>query len=36
MEDKDVAEVLKIRFYYVLMFYSFEIKNDMASSIQYY
>jgi hypothetical protein len=36
MDDREEAEHLKIRFYYTLMFYAFEIKNDMSLSIQYY
>eukprot|EP00347_Sterkiella_histriomuscorum_P021367 403334229 len=37
--DSNLAQqndVLKIRFYHAMMFYSFEIKNDMHSSIRYY
>ena len=29
-------EILKIRFYHAMMFFSFEIKNDMHSSIRYF
>ena len=36
LEKLQNVEDLKIRFYYSMMFYAFEIKNDMSHSIKYY